>query len=183
MKQKTNKEPEKVGLSHKIDNIEEKLEIIVGTKTKKGKKKKKKSKDFKMPYSVKSKLKKLAKLKKAQVLLLEGNNIRPVIGEVKDGMLLVGDRIYDGSVNYMWAWNGKAIPTFIVPEWDLRPLCRKELHEDAVENKRIIHPQTFIIRGIEASASLNSKKLSGKTMIWLGVGAIVVFYILFANGG
>jgi len=121
--------------------------------------------------------------RKVQVILLQRNrNIKPTIGEIKEGMLIIGDKIHNGSTNFIWLWNGKT-PTAVVPEWDINPLSPEDLQGNTIENKRSIEPQTIIIRAIEFREALMPKKLSGKMMIWLGIGAIVVFYVLFAGGG
>ena len=70
----------------------------------------------------------------------------------------------------------------IIPEWDLRPINRENLYNDAVEKKSLADPQTLIIRGMEFKESLQPKGLGGKTLIWIGIGGIVVFYVLFAGG-
>jgi len=168
------------GLKSKIEEINEKLNRITQeTKTKDELKKK----AFKLPFRVKSQLKKLALKNKVQVILLQNNrNIKTTIGELKDGMLLVGDKIYDGSTSGIWLWNGK-FPTAIVPEWDLKPLTPEGLLSEATENKRLANPQSIIIRAIEFKESLQPKQIAGKTMIWLLIGGVIVFYVLFAGGG
>lgn len=176
------KEPKekKTGLTTRLDDMSEKLDRITQeTKTKE----KLKKKVFKLPFGVKSQLKKLAKKSKVQVLLLQNNrNIKATIGEMRDGMLLVGQKIYNGAANIVWLWNGK-FPTAIVPEWDLQPLTPEGLHKEAVEGKRLAHPQTMIIRAIEFKEAMTPKKLGGKTLILLIIGGVIVIYILFAGGG
>lgn len=169
---------EKHGLSTRLKEINEKLDTI----TRETKHSKTKKKAFKLPFRVKSQLKKLAKKNKVQVILLQNNrNIKPTIAELKDGMLLVGDKIYNGSANIVWLWNGK-FPTVIVPEWDLEPLTPEGLYKDAKDNKRLSEPQTIIIRAMEYKESLKPKTIGGKMLIWLLIGGVVVFYILFAGG-
>ena len=174
----TKPEEKTEGLSHRLGEIDEKLDIITqGTKVKKKLKKKK----FKLPFWMKAKLKKLAKKNKVQVMLLQSNkNIKPTIGEIREGMLIIEDKIYYGSADIIWLWNGK-VPTAIVPEWDLKPLTAEMLLEDAVKNKRVIHPQTIMIRAFEFKEAMQPKKLAGKTIIWLLIGGVVVFYVLFAQ--
>jgi len=112
-------EPEKKGMMSQIKELNEKIDII---SDKKKAVKKLKKKKFKIPFKVKSQLKKLAVKNKVQVMLLQRTkNIKPVIGEIREGMLLIKDGVYNGAVNATWLWNGK-YPTHIVPEWDLQPL-------------------------------------------------------------
>ena len=175
------KEPEqkKEGIKHKLDDLTEKIDLLTQeTKVKK----KMKKKQFKLPMGMKAKLKKLAKKNKVQVMLLQSNkNIKPTIGEMKNGMLMIGEQVHDGSPDIIWLWDGK-IPTAIVPEWDLKPLTADMLLEKAIENKRIIHPQTIMIRAFEFKEALQPKKISGKMAIWIFIIGAVVLYVLFAGG-
>lgn len=174
------KEEKKAGISDRLSDIDEKLDMI--TQTKKVEKRLKK-KQFKIPFKVRSQLKKLALKNKVQVMLLQRTrNIKPTIGEIKEGMLLVGDKIHDCSAHAVWLWNGK-YPTVIVPEWDLKPITPEDLYEEAVEHKRLADPQTIMIRAMEFRESLAPKKLSSKTIIFILIGGIIVFYVLFSQGG
>lgn len=170
----------KTGLNEKLNDITEKLDKITQeTKTKD----KLKKKSFKLPFKVKSQLKKLAVKNKVQVILLQNNrNIKTTIGEIRDGMLLVGDKIYNGASDGVWLWNGK-FPTMVVPEWDLQPLTPQDLLKETVKGKRLADPQTMIIRAIEFKEAMNPKKLGGKAIIWIMVAVVVIGYILFAGGG
>lgn len=170
-------EKKSVGLSSQIKELTEKIDIITETK-----KIKKEKKQFKIPYTVKSQLKKLAKKNKVQVILCQHNkNIMPTIGELKEGMLIVGDKIHEGSSDGIWLWNGK-IPTAIVFEWDLKPLTSEGMYYSASKDKRISHPQAIMIRAMELKEAMQgTKKISGKVIIWVVIAAIVGGYILFAN--
>lgn len=167
-----------LGLNKRLEELNEKLDSITeATKTQKQLKKK----AFKMPFKVKSQLKKLAKKNKVQAIMLQNNrNIKATIGEIKDGMLLIGDKIYNGSSEGTWLWEGK-FPTVIIPEWDLNPLTPTGLYANAVENKRLADPQAIIIRAMEFKESLKPKGLAGKTLIWILIGGVVIFYMLFAK--
>ena len=187
------KEKPKGGLVSQINELNEKIDII--SKRKKTVKKFKK-KRFKIPFRVKSQLKKLAIKNKVQVMLLQRTrNIKPVIGEIRDGMLLVGENIYNGSVNSTWLWRGK-YPTHIVPEWDLqpitpegisqmrgRPLDAGELYADTIKNDRSSEPQKIIIRAMEAKQNQMLKgKASVKAIIIAIVVTIIVVAVLFGSG-
>ena len=165
-------------LNEKVDELHEKIDMIVGAKKKDEKKLR-----FKIPFGVKIKLKTLAKKKKVQVMLLENNrNIRTTIGEIKEGMLIVGDKIHNGSSDFIWLWNGK-IPTVIVPEWDLEPIMPSKLHQEAVAAKRLIDPQTIMIRSIEYKESLmKGSGMSGKMIIWIILGIAAVIGVMFMGG-
>ena len=184
---------EKKGLVSQLSELNEKMDII----SKKGKTEKKlKKKRLKIPFKVRSKLKKLAIKNKAMVLMLQGTrSIEPVLGERKAGMLLVGDKIYDGAVECTWLWRGK-YPTFIVADWDLKPLNKDginrmrigplsaaELYQDTIDNHRSLEPQQIILRAMEAKENLMLKgKTNMKAIILTVVVVIIIMAVLFGGG-
>lgn len=175
-------EPEvkKEGLKNKIDDIHEKLEVLTQEKQVK---KKLKKKQFKVPMKIKGQLKKLAMKNKVQVLLLQNNrNMKPTIGEIKEGMLNVGGKSYNGAADFVWLWNGK-FPTVIVAEWDINPLSASRLLDVTAKNKSWSDPQKIIIRAVEFKQTLDAgKKMSGKAIVWIGIAVVIVGYVLFAGG-
>ncbi len=188
-------EPKKKGLVGQLKELNEKIDII-SQKDKQQKKLKKKK--FKLPFQVKSQLKKLAVKNKVQVMLLQRTrNIKPVIGEIRDGMLMIKDMIYNGSVDSTWLWNGK-IPTMIVPEWDLQPLTpqgieemkttstmsAQELMNYCIRFGRSAVPGKIIIRAIEAKQNqmLSGSKASMKAIIITIVVVIIIMAVLFSGG-
>lgn len=194
IKELEEQEPKRKGLVGQMEELSEKIDII---SDKKKQEKKLKKKKFKVPFKVKSQLKKLAMRNKVQVMLLQRTrNIKPVIGEIRDGMLLIKDMVYNGAVNSTWLWNGK-YPTHIVPEWDLQPLTPEgiekmkktltmspsDLYKDAIINKRSAEPQKIIIRAIEAKQNQMLKgKANTKAILITIVIVIVVMAILFGGG-
>ncbi len=188
-------EPKRKGLVGQLKELNEKIDII---SDKKNQEKKLKKKKFKLPFQVKSQLKKLAVQNKVQVMLLQRTrNIKPVIGEIRDGMLLVGkDQIYNGSIDATWLWNGK-YPTHIVPEWDLQPLTPEgieemkatstlspsELHTYCIKFGRLAVPGKIIIRAIEAKQNLMlGSKANMKAIIITIVIVIIIMAVLFSGG-
>jgi hypothetical protein len=171
-------EEEKKGLKSRLDALDEKLDnLVLEEKVRKNIKKQR----FKMPFRVRSQLKKLALKSKVLVILLQNNrNVKPTIAEIKDGMVILGDKVYNGCSEGIWLWNGK-FPTVILPEWDLNPIMPSKLYREAVANNRLADPQTFIIRALMYKEMLQPKTIAGKTLIWVGIGAIVVLYVLFAG--
>ncbi|KKL26645.1 hypothetical protein LCGC14_2393200 [marine sediment metagenome] len=171
------KKPE--GLKDQIAEMSEQIDRLTGEDRLK---KKLKKKQFKLPAKVRSQLKKLAIKNKVQVILLQNNrNIKPTIGEIKNGMLNIGGKIYNGASDFVWLWNGK-FPTVLVAEWDINPISGSRLLDVAAQNKSWSDPQAIIIRAIEFKESLNvGSKMSGKMMVWVGIGALVVLYVLFAG--
>ena len=187
-------EPKKKGLVGQLKELNEKIDII---SDKKNQEKKLKKKKFKLPFKVKSQLKKLAVKGKVQVMLLQTTrNIKPVIGEIRDGMLLIKDMVYNGSVDSTWLWEGK-IPTMIVPEWDLQPLTpegikemkatsgmsAQQLMNYCLQFGRSVVPGKIIIRAIEAKQNQMLKgKVGAKGIIIAVVIAIIIMAILFSGG-
>lgn len=173
------KEVEKkpVGLASQVRDLNEKIDMMTQAKTSKLKKK-----EFKLPFGMKGKLKKLARKNMVQVMYLKHNRtIEPLTSEIKEGMVIIGDKIYDGSTDGVWLWRGK-IPTMLIPEWDLKPITPERLLGQAIDDNSISHPQKIIIRAIELAEVLQSRgKISGKMMIWGAIGMAIVAYVLFAN--
>lgn len=187
-------EPEKPkGLKEKVDELSDALDIIMNKDKQIEKLKKKK---FRVPHGVKSQLKKLAIKNKVQVMLLQRTrNIKPVIGEIREGMLLVGDQVYNGAVDSTWLWEGK-FPTHIVPEWDLQPMTPEgiakmrninpitatELYNDCIKNSRSSEPQKIILRAMEAKENQMLKKpVNVKAIVMAIVVTIIVMAILFGG--
>ena len=187
-------ETPKKGLVGQLKELNEKIDII-SDKTNQDKKLKKKK--FKVPFQIKNQLKKLAVKGKVQVMLLQRTrNIKPVIGELRDGMLLIKDMIYNGGVDSTWLWDGK-IPTMIVPEWDLQPLTpdgieemkhtstmsAQELANYCTKLGRSSVPGKIIIRAIEAKQNLMlTGKANIKTIIITIVIVIIIMAVLFSGG-
>ena len=170
---------EKKGLNAKLEELNKKLELVTEQAKLTNKLKKK---NFKVPFRVRSQLKKLAMKNKVQVILLQSNrNVKPIIADIKEGMITLGDKIYNGCTEGIWLWNGK-YPTVILPEWDLNPITPSLLYAEAVKNKTLADPQTLIIRAMMMKESLQPKSFGGKTLIWVGIACVVIFYVIFAGG-
>ena len=149
--------------------------------------KKLKKKNFKMPFKVKSTTRNLTKMmekNKIQVLLLKITGaIHPTIGEINTGRLIVGEMYWNAADDITWGWLGK-IPTAIVCEWDMQPITKRRLMEDTNKLKTWLHPQTIIIRIIEAKVA--AEKSMGKGMkpimfIVIAVFVIVAYYLFFGG--
>ena len=149
--------------------------------------KKLKKKSFKMPLKVKSTTRNLTKMmekNKVQVLLLKTTgNIQPTIGEINTGRLIVGEMYWNAADDITWGWLGK-IPTVIACEWDMQPLTKKRLMEDTNSLKTWLHPQTIIIRLIEAKEAaekMGKKKINAMTIVIVGI-IIIIGYYIFVGG-
>ncbi len=164
---------DKKGLS---EQVEELTEII-----KFGNKPKKKAREFKLPLRVRMQQKSMVKKSKALILYLRTNRTIDIrIGKIKEGMLMVDDKTFNGSTDFFYLYRGK-IPTIVVPEWSLNPIGTKDYY-DAVKNKTVIDPQTIIIRAIEAAEiAAGKKKMGGKALIWIILIGVAVAYIIFGG--
>lgn len=170
------------GLRSEINDIKEQLKIFNELQDKNIKKK-----SFSFPRKVKAQTKNLKKLmerNKIQVMLLkQTGSIHPVIGNLKNGMIIIGDQYHNGADDVIWHWEGKT-PTAIIPEWDMQPVTKQTLMQSTSELKTWIHPQTIMIRAIEAKEALEKKKkIGGKALIWIIVIVAAAAYLMFGNLG
>ena len=149
--------------------------------------KKLKKKNFKMPFKVKSVTRNLTKMmqkNQVQVLLLKITGaIQPTIGEINTGRLIVGEFYWNAADDITWGWLGK-IPTVIACEWDMQPLTKKRLMDDTNALNTWLHPQTIMIRLIEAKEA--AEKISGKgfkpmAFVVIGIIVIIAYYLFFGG--
>jgi len=171
-------EPTKpLSMTEKIDELSDKMDILTQ------KKRLDKKKPFRLPFSVRSQLKQLAKQNKLLVFYLKENrSVVPLVCPMKDGMIQIGDKVHNVSMAFTYMWQNK-YPCIVLPEWDLLPVGTKQ-YFDAVAANRTTNAQQIIIRNIKASeGGMLVKKLPGKTMVWIGIAVIVVLYVVFAGGG
>lgn len=149
--------------------------------------KKLKKKSIKMPFKVKKVTRNLTKMmvkNKVQVFLLKlTGDIQITIGEINTGRLIVGEMYWNAADDIIWRFMGKT-PTAIVCEWDMQPLTKKRLMDDTNKLKTWLHPQTIIIRAIEAKEA--AEKSVGKGMkpmmlIVIAVVLIIAYYLFFGG--
>ena len=168
-------EDKKIGLTQRLSEIDEKLDIITQ------KKKLEKLKPFRLPFRVRSQLKNLAKKNKLLVFMLkQDRTIQPFTAKVQDNILFIGDKMHNCSTDFIYLWQGKT-PAIVLPEWDLNPIGTKDYY-DAVKDGRLIDPQTRIIQAMEYKENLQPKKMSGNMIIWIIIG-IIAFIGIFMMGG
>lgn len=170
------KEPERVGLSGKMENIDKKLDILT---ERAGQFKKK---PFKLKSSIKTQLKKAAEKNKVLVIYLGKNrNIGPRMAKVENGFVVIDGVAHNFNIDFTFLWEGKT-PCIVLPEWDLNPIGTKDYYE-AVDDKRIPDAQTVIIRALKMRDILSDgKQINMKMWIWAGIGVIIVGYVLFGQG-
>jgi len=169
-------EIEPVGVNQRVKNIEEKLDLMIDAN-----KPKKKKSQFKMPYSVKSQLKKLAMLNKVLVVNLGTNrSITPQVATIKDGLIFHNGKYHSCSTDFVYLWNGK-YPCIVLPEWDLNPIGTKDYYK-AIDNGRKSDAEGVMIRALEANENAAPNKIPKKNVIFMIVGGIIVAYAIFGNG-
>lgn len=163
-----------LGLNDKLDRINDVLET--GIKSKKGK-----EKGFRLPGSIRSASKKYDKKNKVIVFLVKTNkSLIPLVTQIYKGMVWINDNWHSIPVDSIIYYKNK-IPCIILPEWDLIPLSPDKLYGDAVQNHRLIDPQTLVIRALKMEASLTPKKLAGKMWIWIILGGVAAIYVIFGG--
>jgi len=167
------------GINQKLDSINDKLEQIAGPKEKK--QLKKSLKMVKLPWGIKSKLKKLATKGKVLVILLKTNkDIQPIVTDIKDGFISIDGIPHNCSMDFVFLWKGK-YPCIVLPEWDLNPIGTKDYYK-AVEDKRVATPVAVIMRMIKSGENLIDNKTKTKPVVWVIVGLVVIalLYTLFS---
>lgn len=172
--QKPIEEQKPLTLTEKVDDIRKNIELITP-------KPKDKQKIFKLKWNIRSKLKKPHKTNRIVVHLLKINrNSTNVVAEIQDGMIKVNDKVHHCSTDFVYMLDGK-YPEIILPEWSLMPIGTKDYY-DAIENKQAgVDAQTVIIRAMERAEIESKKKLSGKVLIFILIGAAIIAYLFFAN--
>jgi|24BtaG_2_1085350.scaffolds.fasta_scaffold00417_9 hypothetical protein len=169
-------EPEKpASLNERVALIDEKIDLLT-------QKHKIKKKPFKLPWSVKSQLKNLAKKNKVLVILLRTNrNIEAKIVKIEQGFIIVDGKVHNISPDFIFLWDGKT-PCIVLCEWDLNPIGTEDYYK-AVEENRLAEPQTIIIRAMRNVDKLQlGTKISPKMWIIIFVVGIAVAYVLFGKG-
>jgi len=166
----------KAGLKSKLDEVNEKLDLL----TKRDKKKE--YKEFKLPSKIKRQLKKLALKNKILIILLTRNRgMIPMVTEIKDGFVNIDGTPHQCAVDQVFLWKGK-YPAMVIPEWDISPIGTKDYY-DAVANKRIADPIAIAIRMLENKENIMKNKLSSKAWIFIGLAIIAGLYVLFGGMG
>ena len=110
------------GLSEKLNELNEKIDILADIK----KDDKTKSKQFKVPWKIRRQLKSLAKKNKVLVFYLRANrNIIPITTSIQDGLIKIEDKYYQCDVPFIYLWLGK-FPAIVLPEYSINPKSTKE---------------------------------------------------------
>ncbi len=170
----TQKESDKRGLSKKIDDLSEFIHY--------GGKKKKKSKEFKLPFTIRARQRALAKKNRLLVILLRTNrSIELKTTKIIDGLIQFDGKFYQATTDFVYLYRGR-IPSIVLPEWSLIPVGTKDYY-DASKAGAIADPQKVIIKAIQAAEPQATKGLAGKSLIWIVIIGVAVFYFIFSSGG
>lgn len=169
---------EKVSINDKLDQL---IEAMQQTVVPQKKVKEKRERFTELPFNLRSKVKTAAMKNKTLVFILKSNNvIVPKLCDIGDGMVHIDGKYYNASQDFFYMYRGK-IPALVIKEWDINPVGTPDYYE-AVKEKRIIDPQTIMIRAFKAAQTNMNNPFGGKTWIWIGLGIIVVAYVLFGGG-
>lgn len=149
---------------------------------------KKGKKEIDLPFSYKFFEKSNAKNNKIPIIKLSRNkDATTTWGTLEDGLnrIKVGkeEKFIDGSVATVWRWKRK-IPIVIWQEWSTTPLNAEEDFKKAIEEQRLLDPQTVLIHGLEKLEDMKDKpKMNWNVGMVIGLIVLigVVIYI-FMNG-
>jgi len=141
----------------------------------------KKPKNFKLPVTQRIGAKGKIKKNHVLVILLKTNgNVQIKLFKIDEDMIYLkeSDTYHSANTDYIGYY--KNYPVIILPEWDLKPLSRRDLWEKA-EGGRYAKPQSIIIHNVErASGLLKKKKSFGGSLIWIILGLCVVGYLVYS---
>lgn len=165
-----------LGLTAKVDSINEKLDMMTESKLDK------KYKQFNLPNKVTKELKKLGERNKVLVILLKTNRtIQPIITDIIDGFIAINGVPHNCSTDFIFMWKGK-YPAIVLPEWDLNPIGTEDFYK-ALGEKRTANPVAVAIRMINSKEQLLKKgfEFDGKWWVFIILGAIAIGYLIFTK--
>lgn len=172
--------PQSKSLVEQIAELKEQVNADRGVKADKFRKK-----SFRFPFKVKRhtrNLKKMMHKNKVQVILLKSTGaIEPTVGEINTGRLIIGNNYWNAADSIIWHWMNK-VPTAVVCDWDMQPVTKNRLMQDTDELKTWLHPQTIIIRAIEAKEALEAKgkvKFNPVMLLVIGGALLAMWYLFF----
>lgn len=152
---------EELSLKEKIDTIFEKIE---GDNSKPIK-----TKPLKLPRKAKVRKRKLKKGWIGILKIDENGNIAGEKQQLKDSSIRTQDGLYHGSDGReILMWQGK-FPVILQPSWKLNPITIKK-----ESDKNETYGQPYVQARMIAD-TIKVKKVGGNIIIWLLVGAAVIF--------
>jgi hypothetical protein len=168
-------EQKKKSISESIDDLNDKLDTIVNSKLKK-----KEDKQFQLPFGQRSALKNLAKQNKVLVFYLTENRaIKTIVTKPINNFITIDGVPHNFSMDFVFLYKGK-YPAIILPAWDLDPIGTRDLYDANAEGRRA-SPAATIIRMMVTAQELTKPHIGGMMWIWLGIGAVVILYLIFGK--
>jgi len=125
---------------------------------------------------------KLQKPNTVAVLYLRNNGVaEPMEVEVKNGFIKIQGKTYHERADCKFSMGKERTPLAIIPEWSLIPVGTKEW-EDKEMKEKFAELQDHTLKGIRNAELVrmgesDGKKMDTKTMILLGIAAIVAVVI------
>ena len=160
-------------LRKKIERLEQINEVIKeNTKDKK--------KIFFMPRKIRNKARSIIKKNRVVVLMLKTNrDIEYSIVDIVSGFVKVKDYYYNARADCVWRDNMTKLPMLVLREWDMQPVGTKDF-EQVVKEGRYTSPQKVLINFLEMHKFVDTakKQISGKMVIFIIIGIVVVIYAL-----
>ena len=141
----------------------------------------KKQKNFKIPNKYIKQVKNKFKQNKVLIAHLRTDrNFDITVGQKINEMIYINGTPHNASMDFCWFHKG--VPLYVIPEWSLNPIGTKEYY-DAIKAGAVTPPGTIILRAIEAKENdmIEKPKMSFKTLIWILLGAAVIFGYFFMN--
>ena len=162
-------------------DIKAKMDSILLSLEKQGLKGKKKK--FRLSGKIRSNIRRFHKKNNILVFLLrEGKGMIVEVTQMFKGMVFINNDWHSVPEESIF-WYENKWPAIILPEWDLQALIPDKLHGDAVDKKRIVAPQSIILRALKLEeVKMKAGGLfAGKGLIWLIIGAGILLYIIFGG--
>lgn len=157
----------------KIERIERIMERFEEQDERRAKKK------FKIPMGMRTGSK--GKIKKGHVLvfLLRTNgNVDIKFLPIKYDMIYINENRTFHLAGSKYVFRYKKYPAIILPEWDLQPICPKELYDDAVDKGRTAWSQVPILDAMLLSQIKPKKSFGGMLTIGIIIAAVVGVYLI-----
>lgn len=186
------------GLGSRMDGVEDKLEDIhkyfnapQRTLMDKLTGKKKVGKEYKLPNKIRAVGKK--KIKENYVLLIyvrTNGNIEMGFAPINNDLVYVKQTGLYHAANAKYIMRYQKYPAMIVLEYSLIPINSEEqkftseplnLEEHYIEAEKkgeISFPQKVVIAATKAAQMGSPMQFQGKTLLWIGIIAIVLLYLL-----
>jgi len=174
-------EEKRPGLTTRLEEMKEQIDVISGKYKKKGK-----DKEYKLPIKIRSKLRNIVKKNKVLVLYLRTNRKGEFLFcEVSDQMVNVDGKWRECNEATIYLLDGKT-PLLVIPEHSIRPIGVKEYMQTIKDNEGSDN-ESLLIKMLERQ-EYDKKGMGLDGMNWKIILVIIgvigfVLYILFGTSG